>query len=372
MKKITAMVLILLLITSSASADVGVRVFINDAEVIAPNDEVTAFISEHGQTVVGARTFLDALKRQGIDGAGDIVVGYCEPNHSSMWGRQLGAADLKKFTRLPNGALRTFFDGAEGNLMDTNGLLGIPVVQYDRTYFPLRALLNWVGITDIKYNEAKREVRVTIPKGTKLATHPENVVITGEYIAPQEKQPETKEERARSNLKHNESLGSVRGYVNGQNREPYCNFKYGVQELSRNGCGVIAIHNAFIILGKGKELRDVVYYHETNGAILDGVFGTNPLESATYFAENNYSVKTSYQVAEFDSIAASSKVSVLTFWNTNSVFDGAHTVALTKNSDGSIDVYNYYGDSKDTKRFDSIAEMLKKGGHVPMVILGVN
>ena len=375
MKRLTAIALVLIFLITAVpvtAAGVGVTVFINGVEVVAPEGEVTAFISVNGQTVIGARTFIDALKRQGIQGADKIVVGYCEPNHSSMWGRQLGAEELKKYARLPNGELRTFFDGIEGYLVDSNGLIGVPVMEYNRTYFPLRALLNWVGVYDITYDGTKKEVRVTIPKGTKLATKPENVAAAEGVASAEDPAPTTKSEYALANLKYNETLGSVKGYINGQEREPYCNFKYGAYTMAYNGCGVIGVHNALIILGKGKELRDVIYYHETHGAVLNGVFGTNPIESADYFASNNCSVTVSYEVAKFDSIAADSKVSVLTFWNTGSIFDGAHTVALTKNSDGSIDVYNYYNNSTTTERFNSIAAMVVNNGHVPIVLLGIN
>ena len=176
---------------------------------------------------------------------------------------------------------------------------------------------------------------------------------------------------AGENYEYNEALGSVTGYVNGQKREPYASFKYGTGYMKENGCGVIAVHNALVAVGKGKELRDVALYFEDNGAILGGVFGTDPTAAVAYFESNGCAVETIYDAQEFDDVASSSVVSVLTFWNTDSIFDGAHTVALVKNANGSINVYNYYGSSGVAERFGSISAMLEDMGHVAICMLGV-
>ena len=190
MKKVIAGLMIALALTMTmavSAADNEVKVIINSVEVQAPEGEVTAFISEHGQTVIGARTILDALKYLEIKGADAIEVGYDAQSHSSMWGKQRAAHELVGYSRLKNGNIRTFFDGQEGNLADTNtattGLPGIPIMKDDRTYFPLRALLNWLGITDIVYDGETRVVHISIPESTVLATKPENVVAGDMVVA---------------------------------------------------------------------------------------------------------------------------------------------------------------------------------------------
>ena len=203
MKKTTiafiALLVLLFAIPAAVSAS-EITVFINGVEVKAPEGEVAAFVSEHGQTVIGARTFLDALKELEIEGADTIEVGYDEASRSSMWGKQLTAEQLTGYKPLQSGIIRTFFDGQEGSLTDTNtaatGLLGIPIMRDNRTYFPLRALLNWVGIEDITYDGEAREVGVEIPEGTVLVTKPENVVAQDTIPQDPSTPPPSSAERA--------------------------------------------------------------------------------------------------------------------------------------------------------------------------------
>jgi hypothetical protein len=167
--------------------------------------------------------------------------------------------------------------------------------------------------------------------------------------------------------------GSVKGYVNGQGNEPYSKFRYGGFPMSENGCGVIAVHNALVALGKEEELRDVALYFDKHGAIFRGALGTNPLEPINFFSLKGCIVTTSLNPSKFDALAASSTVCVMTFWNDkNNLTRGAHTVAITKNPDGSIEVYNYSNENREAKSYPSIEAMIREGNFGPIVLLGVS
>jgi hypothetical protein len=148
--------------------------------------------------------------------------------------------------------------------------------------------------------------------------------------------------------------------------------RYGLFTMDYNGCELISVYNAMILFGKHMQLRDIAYYHETHGSLALGAFGTNTYASIDFFTEYGITVQTAVGAASFDDVISTSMVSIITFLNGASVFEGIHTVAFTRDSDGSINVYNYYSnDSNSARKFDSLDDLLHQNGTV-IALLGLN
>ena len=159
----------------------------------------------------------------------------------------------------------------------------------------------------------------------------------------------------------------IEGYVYGQSVGDVAKMRLGLKTMSFNGCEAIAIYNALITLGNPVELRDIARYCEYTGSIAAGWGGTDPSVAALLFKTLGYDVNIYFDSDKFDAAAEEADVSIFSFWNSSKLTAGLHTVSLTKNSDGSIDVYNRQNSSTRVRTYASVSEMIEKDGIVPIL-----
>lgn len=85
-----------------------------------------------------------------------------------------------------------------------------------------------------------------------------------------------------ANLIYNSSL-KFSGYIYGQANGNAAKARMGFWSGKTNGCGWIATYNALKILGKSVHPKNIIYFYECWGSILQGTFGILPDAVADYF-----------------------------------------------------------------------------------------
>lgn len=145
----------------------------------------------------------------------------------------------------------------------------------------------------------------------------------------------------RRNLAFNRQF-DVNGPVNGQGLSPVKDMRYGISDIARAGCGVIAVYNALLLLGNPHCFHDVIAWGDQKAAAAFGLLGTLPWKATRLFRQLGYTVTAATDEALFDSGAQHADVCLFTYWNQKGcIRQGMHTVCLQYRS-GTIDVYNLF------------------------------
>jgi len=117
--------------------------------------------------------------------------------------------------------------------------------------------------------------------------------------------------------------------------------RYGVNSMSWNGCELIAIYNARLLIGKATKLSSIAFEFESNHYQLAyGYFGTNPYNLGWYFSSHNINYKYTTKLSTLKSWLKRGCVYIISFWNTKRTRDGAHTIAVRCEWNGSLTAYN--------------------------------
>jgi len=103
--------------------------------------------------------------------------------------------------------------------------------------------------------------------------------------------------------------------------------------------------------------------------MLKGTYGSNPYAIKRYFEKEGYKVK----VVEGEKITKEklpkADAYIVSFWNSDDVYDMLHTVAIRKIKKGEYELFNYQSNistySKTTSNF--VNELLEKG-EIPLIM----
>ena len=175
---------------------------------------------------------------------------------------------------------------------------------------------------------------------------------------------------ARSNLAVNRQF-EISGPVNGQGLPPVKDMRYGVSNVARAGCGVIAVYNALLLLGNPHCLHDVIAWGDRKAAAVFGLLGTLPWKAGRLFQRLGYTVTAVTDKTQFDRCARRADVCLFTYWNQRgSVRRGMHTVCLQYRG-RAIDVYNLFNSCAGVSRKASLEEWIA-GGIGPVVLYCVH
>ncbi len=175
-----------------------------------------------------------------------------------------------------------------------------------------------------------------------------------------------------TNYFHNKNvdLSSYKnGFINDQNTGVVSKLKFGTTTMNNNGCEVIAAYNAMKTLGNQKDIRDIAYYFENDGQMLNGEFGTNLYANKRYFEKEGYKVK----VVEGEKITEEelpkADAYIVSFWNSNDVMDALHTVAMRKKSDGKYELFNYRSNEQNlSEEARSLKYKFLLNGEIPLSV----
>ena len=165
---------------------------------------------------------------------------------------------------------------------------------------------------------------------------------------------------ARRNLLRNRQC-EVSGPVNGQGLPPVNEMRYGISNMARAGCGVIAVYNALLLLDNPHPLCDVIAWGDRKAAALFGLLGTLPWRAKSLFRRLGYTVDAVKDQALFDRCARQADACLFTYWNKKgSVRQGMHTVCLQYRA-GGIDVYNLSNCRAGVSRKSTLKEWTDSG-----------
>lgn len=130
------------------------------------------------------------------------------------------------------------------------------------------------------------------------------------------------------------------GMINGQALGCVAVMRYGLFNMSFNGCEVIAVHNALVYLEKACPVYEIARYME-KFRMLSGFFGCNPHKTGK--ALEHYGIK-----YEKSGNIRNSDVFVLSFWTGRRFLSSIHTVFCVRRNNGII-VYNRYNNCPEAR-----------------------
>ena len=147
--------------------------------------------------------------------------------------------------------------------------------------------------------------------------------------------------------------------INGQGCGEVAKMKYGLCNMSFNGCEMIALHNSMVLMGKNSDLKEICKEMYPKSQMLSGIFGSNPCLLGSFYKKRSFLFRKTYRYTEFFDSLESTTVAVLSFWNKKKPFNGLHTVTV-QTIDGKIRVYNRYNNRDYPYDYISRAELLPK------------
>ena len=147
--------------------------------------------------------------------------------------------------------------------------------------------------------------------------------------------------------------------INGQGCGEVAKMKYGLCNMSYNGCEMIALHNSMVLLGKNSDLKEICKEMYPKSQMLSGIFGSNPCLLGSFFKRRNILFRKTYNYTEFFDSLESTSVAVLSFWNKKKPFNGLHTVTV-QIIDGKIRIYNRYNNRDYPYDYENRTELLPK------------
>lgn len=158
---------------------------------------------------------------------------------------------------------------------------------------------------------------------------------------------------SKTNYFHNRKLDNeVTEYIYNQNESKFMNWKVGLaSNIYDTGCGYIATYNTLNCLGRRVPFSKVVYEFDKNeGTNAFGFFGADPSHIGEYFDK----LKIKYQkYKSYESLdnalkkVFSPQMVILCYWNSNSIWDGAHYISFdnvsydSTNNKYSANTYNF-------------------------------
>ena len=130
----------------------------------------------------------------------------------------------------------------------------------------------------------------------------------------------------------NNKTFKINGFVFSQHSKVFSKMRYGIKPMSHNGCGIIAVYNALLLLGEKPDFHNAAEYFEKHGKWFFGLLGTKPWKFGGYLKKFGFKTKLcSPETAE-------NGVYIITVWNKR---PGMHYMAVNKTENG-IYVYNGY------------------------------
>lgn len=162
------------------------------------------------------------------------------------------------------------------------------------------------------------------------------------------------------NYRHNLTVPlKANTVINGQGCGEVAKMKYGLCNMSYNGCEMIALHNSMVLLGKDSDLKEVCREMYPKSQALWGIFGSNPCLLGSFYKRRGIAFHKTYKYNDFFDNLESTPVAVLSFWNKRKPFHGLHTVTVQL-IDGKIRIYNRYNNRDVPYDYESRKELLPK------------
>lgn len=163
------------------------------------------------------------------------------------------------------------------------------------------------------------------------------------------------------------------GRLNGQGLAPLSTLPYGAWNMGNNGCEVIAVYNALLVMHRPVPLTEIAAALEKRGLLFNGFGGTNLSAVAAYLRRQgiNVAVLRRTERARYDGALQTADCAILSYWTGRRLrrADGSwntlHTVSVQRGFAG-VEICNYANDWPAPKSARSVEEFLLREDGVPV------
>ena len=138
------------------------------------------------------------------------------------------------------------------------------------------------------------------------------------------------------------------GCVNGQAINIWVkDLYYGNTKISTNGCELVAVFNALVLVQRNQLFEDIIEKAENTEDMLwfNGTWGSRPEKIGDLLYEYDVANNFTTDKSAFNDYIDHNYVYIISVWNEETVFGGIHTVTFTCDEDKNIVVYNRYSNS---------------------------
>ena len=168
------------------------------------------------------------------------------------------------------------------------------------------------------------------------------------------------------------------GRLNGQGLGAVSSMPYGAWTMGNNGCEVIAVYNALLVLRRSVPLSEIADALERRGLLFNGFGGTNLSAVADYLRSLGIEVTVLRRRdrARFDEAVQESECAILSYWTGDTLrrADGSwntlHTVSVQRGFAG-VEICNYANDWPAPHSVRSVAEFLSREGGEPVCLFAL-
>ncbi|MBQ6042040.1 MAG: hypothetical protein IJL32_14865 [Oscillospiraceae bacterium] len=149
---------------------------------------------------------------------------------------------------------------------------------------------------------------------------------------------------SKRNFRYNEKIPLPEGLINGQGLGAVSGMKFGLSNMSRSGCEVIAVYNALLLHGRRAQFLEIARYMERFRVLL-GFWGTNFLSLGHCLKHYGLHAKRVRRPEPVAEALDSGKTVVFVYWCGKRLRSSVHTVCLQKGKSGLLvyNAYNSYG-----------------------------
>ncbi|MBR1738284.1 MAG: hypothetical protein IJ736_14975 [Firmicutes bacterium] len=168
---------------------------------------------------------------------------------------------------------------------------------------------------------------------------------------------------SQKNFLHNSSF-EIKGLIFSQKTSPAADMRYGLKPLWYNGCGVISVYNALILLNRPHDLREILAYYESHGKWFFGLWGTDPFRISSFLHLSG--IKTALCSPK----KAQSGIYII--FLLNKPFKSMHYMTLQVLENGTIHAYNGYKNTDTVDKYLSFSDMFLKTNTCPIAMINCN
>ncbi|MBR6718899.1 MAG: hypothetical protein IKI77_11235 [Oscillospiraceae bacterium] len=145
---------------------------------------------------------------------------------------------------------------------------------------------------------------------------------------------------SRRNFRYNQTIPLPEGLINGQSLGAVSGMKFGLSNMSRSGCEVIAVYNALLLHHLPAPFLDIARYME-RFRVLMGFWGTNFFALGHCLKRYGLHAKRVRKPDAVQQALESGKVCLYVYWCGKRLRSSVHTVCLQKHGTA-MRVYNAY------------------------------
>lgn len=144
----------------------------------------------------------------------------------------------------------------------------------------------------------------------------------------------------KKNYKYNREIPLPDGLINGQALGAVSGMKFGLSNMARSGCEVIAVYNALWLHGKPRQFLEIARFME-RFRVLWGFWGTNFLSLGFCLRHFGLHAKRIRRREKAENALRDGKTLVYVYWCGKRFRSSVHTVVLQMHAD-TLNVYNAY------------------------------